>query len=100
MHALGRYKSVVENNPQNCDVTLVMGPWSHGQWIIGRGRTSLGDVEFHARTEEYYRSQIELPFLIRHLHSRSYRQPLRVRFHTHIYIYIYIIHIIILNARM
>ena len=46
--------------------TLVMGPWSHGMW----GRLSgdkLGQVSFHAKTAEYYREKIELPFFRHYL---------------------------------
>ena len=41
--------------------TLVMGPWSHGQWGKGPG-DKLGHISFHAKTAEYYREKIELPF--------------------------------------
>ena len=40
---------------------LVMGPWSHGAWHHGEAR-SLGSVDFHAATGEYFRDHIELPF--------------------------------------
>jgi putative CocE/NonD family hydrolase len=40
---------------------LVMGPWSHGAWGRLDG-DKLGDVNFHAKTAEYYREKIELPF--------------------------------------
>src|ERR1043165_9806049 len=43
-----------------------MGPWSHGVW----GRLSgdkLGQVSFHAKTAEYYREKIELPFFRHYL---------------------------------
>ena len=36
-------------------ITIVAGPWAHGQWSSGEGITALGDVEFFSRTEEYYR---------------------------------------------
>jgi len=41
--------------------TLVMGPWSHGAWGKGPG-DKLGQISFHAKTSEYYREKIELPF--------------------------------------
>jgi putative CocE/NonD family hydrolase len=48
---------------QNVGLTnlLVMGPWTHGQWSGGSG-DQVGDVKFHAKTSEYYRQKIELPF--------------------------------------
>ena len=45
---------------------LVMGPWSHGGWGRGDG-DKLGDINFRAKTSEYYREKIELPFFRRFL---------------------------------
>ena len=57
-------------------VTLVVGPWAHGQWSSGAGITVLGDVEFFARTEEYYREAIEKPFLRKHLRTPGTAPPI------------------------
>ena len=48
---------------QNAGITnvLVMGPWSHGGWSGSPG-DKLGPISFHAKTAEYYRDKIELPF--------------------------------------
>lgn len=46
---------------------LVMGPWAHGQWHDEDGADHLGYVQFHAKTAEYFREQIELPFFRRFL---------------------------------
>jgi len=48
---------------QNPGITnlLVMGPWSHGEWGRGTGE-KLGPISFHAKTAEFYREKIELPF--------------------------------------
>src|SRR5690349_1100277 len=40
---------------------LVMGPWAHGGWGRGDG-DKLGDIHFRAKTAEFYREKIELPF--------------------------------------
>lgn len=40
---------------------LVMGPWAHGAWGRADGE-KLGDIDFHAKTSEFYRQKIELPF--------------------------------------
>ena len=40
---------------------LVMGPWAHGGWGRGDG-DRLGDIHFRAKTSEFYREKIELPF--------------------------------------
>ena len=44
-------------------VTLVMGPWSHGQWSRG-GAEKLGDLDFGSKTGEYFRDKIEVPFFM------------------------------------
>jgi hypothetical protein len=48
---------------QNPDITnvLVMGPWAHGDWGRHTGE-QLGPISFRAKTAEFYREQIELPF--------------------------------------
>jgi len=53
---------------QNPGITnfLVMGPWAHGGWGRGDGE-KLGDINFRAKTSEYYREKIELPFFRRFL---------------------------------
>jgi putative CocE/NonD family hydrolase len=40
---------------------LVMGPWAHGDWGRGSGE-KLGHISFRAKTSEFYRDKIELPF--------------------------------------
>jgi uncharacterized protein len=46
--------------------TLVMGPWSHGQWSRG-GAERLGNLNFGSKTGEYFREQIEFPFFMHNL---------------------------------
>ena len=53
-HNTGRMNPSIPN-------MLVMGPWSHGAWGKGPG-DKLGQISFHAKTAEYYREKIELPF--------------------------------------
>jgi putative CocE/NonD family hydrolase len=67
--ALAVHRAVERNNPGTPNM-LVMGPWSHGGWSRGDGE-SLGNVHFHAKTAEYYRDQIELPFLKHYLKDDS-----------------------------
>jgi hypothetical protein len=69
--ALGQYSFVgtgLDNtNLGNASVigggskNLVMGPWAHGGWGRGDG-DKLGDINFRAKTAEFYREKIELPF--------------------------------------
>ncbi|HEY2574087.1 MAG TPA: CocE/NonD family hydrolase [Verrucomicrobiaceae bacterium] len=54
------YRNTERMNPGITNV-LVMGPWAHGDWGRKDG-DKLGDVNFHAKTAEYYREKIELPF--------------------------------------
>jgi len=62
---LKTYRSVGQNNPAIFNL-LVMGPWSHGAWHHGDG-DALGPISFHAKTAEFFREQIELPFFRRYL---------------------------------
>jgi len=54
------YRATERMNPDIQNM-LVMGPWSHGEWGRGSGER-LGSISFHAKTAEYYREKIELPF--------------------------------------
>jgi hypothetical protein len=51
-------------------LTLVMGPWSHGQWGRGPG-DKLGDLSFVFKTGDYFREQIEFPFFMQALKGDS-----------------------------
>ncbi|HEY2881881.1 MAG TPA: CocE/NonD family hydrolase [Pirellulales bacterium] len=59
--ALAVYKETERLNPGIFNV-LVMGPWPHGGWSRSDG-DHLGSVGFDAKTSQYYRDNIELPFL-------------------------------------
>jgi putative CocE/NonD family hydrolase len=63
------YHEVERNNPGITNV-LVIGPWAHGGWGGGDG-AQLGHVRFHAKTAEFYRENIELPFLKHFLKGES-----------------------------
>ncbi|MDB6032725.1 MAG: X-Pro dipeptidyl-peptidase, partial [Verrucomicrobiales bacterium] len=54
------YRNTERMNPGITNM-LVMGPWSHGDWGRGTG-DKLGPISFRAKTAEYYREKIELPF--------------------------------------
>ena len=54
------YRNTERMNPGITN-TLVMGPWAHGGWGRGDG-DKLGDINFRAKTSEFYRDKIELPF--------------------------------------
>jgi putative CocE/NonD family hydrolase len=67
--ALEVYKTVKKTSPKTHN-TLVMGPWSHGGWERGDA-SSHGDIPFNARTGEFYRKFIELPFFEHHLKGKE-----------------------------
>ncbi|MCZ6675494.1 MAG: CocE/NonD family hydrolase, partial [Verrucomicrobia bacterium] len=66
---LNIYRKVESNNPGIFNI-LVMGPWAHGGWSRGDG-DKLGHVDFHAKTSEFYRDKIELPFLLHFLKEKE-----------------------------
>jgi putative CocE/NonD family hydrolase len=57
---LKTYESIERNNP-HIKNTLVMGPWHHGGWNSGSGRT-LGDANFDFDTAKIFRDKFQLPF--------------------------------------
>ncbi len=57
---LETYRWTERQNPGITNV-LVMGPWAHGDWGRRDG-DKLGDINFRAKTAEFYREKIELPF--------------------------------------
>jgi putative CocE/NonD family hydrolase len=61
---------VIEQSSPGISNTLVMGPWSHGQWSRGDG-AALGDVNFGSKTSEFYQQNIEFPFFEAHLKGRG-----------------------------
>jgi len=56
----------IEKNDQNNRSTLVVGPWSHGQWSSMDG-SFLGDIPFGSNTSAYYRDEVEFPFFEHYL---------------------------------
>jgi putative CocE/NonD family hydrolase len=67
--ALEVYKNVKANSPKTSNM-LVMGPWVHGGWSRDDG-SKLGDVPFNAKTAEFYREHIELPFFEHYLKDKG-----------------------------
>lgn len=67
------YRNTERMNPGITNV-LVMGPWAHGDWGRKDG-DKLGDIDFHAKTADYYREKIELPFF-RHFLKGDTNYPL------------------------
>lgn len=53
------YKAIEAKTKNNNKI--VIGPWYHGQWASGNGK-SLGNVQFESNTAAWYAQNIELPF--------------------------------------
>jgi len=66
--ALEVYKQLKKNSPRTGNF-LVMGPWIHGGWK--NEGSKLGEVSFNAKTGDYFREQIELPFFEYHLKGKG-----------------------------
>jgi putative CocE/NonD family hydrolase len=79
----GPYRTFNAINKFNPDTptTLVEGPWVHGGWSRGDG-SHLGDVQFNAKTAEYFRTRIQFPFFEHYLKGKGVAQPKAVVFET------------------
>ena len=49
---------------------FVAGPWNHGGWMRGSGRT-LGNIDFESDTAKYYRATILAPWFAYWLHGKG-----------------------------
>jgi len=63
---LNTYRSIEEKNP-GLSNTLVMGPWSHGQWASYNPHQKVGEIYFGEGISEFYKKEIEYPFFMKHL---------------------------------
>ncbi len=63
------YHAVGDNNPGTPN-KLVEGPWVHGGWARSEG-DHLGDVQFGAKTAEYFRAKIQFPFFEHYLKGKG-----------------------------
>jgi putative CocE/NonD family hydrolase len=67
--ALEIYKHAEANSPPPSN-HLVMGPWDHGGWSRPGGDKH-GDINFNAKTADFYREKIEFPFFEYHLKGKG-----------------------------
>jgi putative CocE/NonD family hydrolase len=74
------FNAINQFNPQT-PTTLVEGPWVHGGWARSDG-DHLGDVQFNAKTGDYFRSNIQFPFFEHYLKGKGAAQPKAVVFET------------------
>ena len=49
--------------------TLVMGPWSHGDWSRNRENQVVGDIHFGSNLSEDFKRTLEAPFFRKYLHN-------------------------------
>ena len=69
------------NSTRETPATLVEGPWVHGGWARGDG-SHLGDVQFNAKTGDYFRANVQFPFFEHYLKGKGEAQPKAVVFET------------------
>jgi putative CocE/NonD family hydrolase len=74
------FHAIDQNNPGIAN-SLVVGPWVHGGWAITDG-DHLGDVQFAARTSDFFRANIQLPFFEYYLKGKSTAIPKAYVFET------------------
>jgi putative CocE/NonD family hydrolase len=79
----GPYRTFYAINKFNPETptTLVEGPWVHGGWARSDG-SHLGDVQFNAKTAEYFRANIQFPFFEHYLKGKGAAQAKAVVFQT------------------
>ncbi len=58
---LNIYKNLEKNNP-NMNNTIVMGPWSHGDWAREKGVQKVNHIYFGDSISTFYQKEIEFPF--------------------------------------
>ena len=63
------FHSIEKQDPETVN-SLVEGPWVHGGWARGDG-DRLGEVEFNAKTGEYFRKNIQFPFFEYYLKGKG-----------------------------
>ena len=71
--ALNLYKESERAN-RGIANTLVMGPWTHGQWA-GRSGTSLADQAWGSDTTKFFQDEVEFPFFERYLNAKPVAAP-------------------------
>jgi putative CocE/NonD family hydrolase len=73
-HAIDKFNPSTPNS-------LVIGPWVHGGWAITDG-DHLGDVQFAAKTSEFFRANIQFPFFEYYLKGKGQTLPKAYVFET------------------
>jgi putative CocE/NonD family hydrolase len=76
----GTFYAINKFNPETT-TTLVEGPWVHGGWARNDG-DHLGDVQFNAKTAEFFRKNIQFPFFEYYLKGKGAPMPQAYVFET------------------
>jgi putative CocE/NonD family hydrolase len=63
------YKTIEKQNP-GASNRIVMGPWSHGQWVSNNA-AKLGHVRFGSNTSDWYVDSVEFPFFEYYLKGKG-----------------------------
>jgi uncharacterized protein len=75
------YETLEKNDTQHLNY-LVSGPWNHGGWARGAGR-SLGKIDFGSDTATYFREKIQAPWFAYWLKDKGpLNQPEALVFQT------------------
>jgi putative CocE/NonD family hydrolase len=74
------FHAIDQNNPGIAN-SLVVGPWVHGGWAISDG-DHLGDVQFAAKTSDFFRANIQFPFFEYSLKGKGTAIPKAYVFET------------------
>jgi putative CocE/NonD family hydrolase len=77
---LKTFNAVGKFNPET-PVTLVEGPWVHGGWARSDG-SHLGEIDFNAKTSEYFRAKVQFPFFEYYLKGKGAAAPKAIVFET------------------
>ena len=67
---LNIYKTIEHNNPKSRN-SIVMGPWSHGDWSRENGYQAVNHIYFGDSISTFYQKNIELPFFNFHLKGKG-----------------------------
>ncbi len=68
---LNIYKNVERLNPKNKNNTIVMGPWSHGNWAREPGTQMVNHIVYGDSISTFYQKEIETPFFEHHLKGKK-----------------------------
>jgi len=63
------YRELEKHDQGNMNF-LVVGPWNHGGWMRGEGK-SLGNAQFEQPTGQFFRDSIMGPFFAYYLHDKG-----------------------------